>query len=152
MFSCTLLICVICTFVDRCDICDIFNCICYIFFIVDVCDRYIADLCDLYSLLTWSVSRVHHASCHFTRNPVGRNMEDTMTARDRLESVRAARRNAPGESSSLTGSLTANYSHHQREWAMQIRALQNRQVRSPLHKAVVHGSVRLRHLDFESFE
>lgn len=58
----------------------------------------------------------------------GRNMEDTLAARDKMEAVRAARRNAPGESSSLTGSLTANYSHHQKEWAMQIRALQNRQV------------------------
>lgn len=46
-----------------------------------------------------------------------------------MESVRAARRNAPGASSSLEGSLTANYSHHQKEWALQIRALQNRQVR-----------------------
>lgn len=55
-------------------------------------------------------------------------MEDTMAARDKMEAKRAARRNAPGESSSLTGSLTANYSHHQKEWAMQIRALQQRQV------------------------
>ena len=68
------------------------------------------------------------ATFFLSMSPSGRNMEDTMAARDRLESVRAARRNAPGESSSLTGSLTANYSHHQREWAMQIRALQNRQV------------------------
>lgn len=59
-----------------------------------------------------------------------RNMEDTLAARDKLESVRAARRNAPGASSSLEGSLTANYSHHQKEWALQIRALQNRQVRN----------------------
>ncbi|CAM9593459.1 unnamed protein product, partial [Ectocarpus fasciculatus] len=56
-----------------------------------------------------------------------KNMEDTLAARDKMESVRAARRNAPGASSSLSGSLTANYSHHQKEWAMQIRALQNRQ-------------------------
>lgn len=55
-------------------------------------------------------------------------MEDTLAAREKLEQTRAARRNAPGESSSLTGSLTANYSHHQKEWAMQIRALQHRQV------------------------
>ena len=60
--------------------------------------------------------------------PCNRNMEDTLAARDKLESVRAARRNAPGASSSLEGSLTANYSHHQKEWALQIRALQNRQV------------------------
>ncbi|CAN0176966.1 unnamed protein product [Ectocarpus sp. 6 AP-2014] len=57
-----------------------------------------------------------------------KNMEDTLAARDKMESVRAARRNAPGASSSLSGSLTANYSHHQKEWALQIRALQNRQV------------------------
>ncbi|CAN0004543.1 unnamed protein product, partial [Ectocarpus sp. 13 AM-2016] len=56
-----------------------------------------------------------------------KNMEDTLAARDKMESVRAARRNAPGASSSLSGSLTANYSHHQKEWALQIRALQNRQ-------------------------
>eukprot|EP00752_Nemacystus_decipiens_P012937 g11450.t1 len=56
-----------------------------------------------------------------------KNMEDTLAARDKMESVRAARRNAPGASSSLEGSLTANYSHHQKEWALQIRALQNRQ-------------------------
>jgi len=55
-------------------------------------------------------------------------MEDTLAARNKMESVRAARRNAPGASSSLEGSLTANYSHHQKEWALQIRALQNRQV------------------------
>lgn len=57
-----------------------------------------------------------------------RNMEDTLAARDKMGSVRAARRNAPGASSSLSGSLTANYSHHQKEWALQIRALQTRQV------------------------
>ncbi|CAN0095546.1 unnamed protein product, partial [Hapterophycus canaliculatus] len=56
-----------------------------------------------------------------------KNMEDTLAARNKMDSVRAARRNAPGASSSLSGSLTANYSHHQKEWAMQIRALQNRQ-------------------------
>lgn len=55
-------------------------------------------------------------------------MEDTLAARTKMEEARAKRRNAPGENSSVTGSLTANYSHHQKEWAMQIRELQNRQV------------------------
>lgn len=94
----------------------------------------------------WKVVQTLMSLTHCTTDPCGiantntaslrnaylfshdRNMEDTLAARDKLESVRAARRNAPGASSSLEGSLTANYSHHQKEWALQIRALQNRQV------------------------
>lgn len=71
-----------------------------------------------------------------------RNMEETLKARDKMERDRAARKSAPGENSSVTGSLTANYSHHQREWALQIRALQQRQVG---HRGVIPSARVRRH-------
>lgn len=70
-----------------------------------------------------------------------RNMEDTLAARNKMDAVRAARRNAPGASSSLSGSLTANYSHHQKEWALQIRALQNRQVKGVASRSATWSCV-----------
>ncbi|CAM9929096.1 unnamed protein product [Choristocarpus tenellus] len=57
-----------------------------------------------------------------------RNMEATQAAREKLEKQREARRKGPGQSSSLVGSLTANYSHHQREWALNMRAMNAQQV------------------------
>ncbi|CAN0304506.1 unnamed protein product, partial [Discosporangium mesarthrocarpum] len=60
-----------------------------------------------------------------------RNMEATHVARQKMERQKELkRRSQAGQSSSVVGSLTANYSHHQKEWAINMRAMNAQQAQA----------------------